>query len=244
MFIMEKSLFEYKIEPRHVDFTNRVSVSSLCDIVLHAAGEDAHRRGFGIDALANNNYGWVLSRMGIELERMPLEYETMSIRTWISNYNRLSSTRNFELADMEGNIYGCAVSQWCMIDYSTRMPVDMNTMAKAHEGNMVDCPSPCELPRRIRVVESEPLMQHKVVYSDIDFNRHMNTMRYIDMVFDAMPIEVPEKLEAWRMDLNFMKEARFGDVLSLMAVEADEVRQYEFRNQNAEALCRIALEFK
>jgi acyl-ACP thioesterase len=87
-------------------------------------------------------------------------------------------------------------------------------------------------------------MQHKVVYSDIDFNRHMNTMRYIDMVFDAMPIEVPEKLEAWRMDLNFMKEARFGDVLSLMAVEADEVRQYEFRNQNAEALCRIALEFK
>ena len=244
MFIMEKSLFEYKIEPRHVDFTNRVSVSSLCDIVLHAAGEDAHRRGFGIDALANNNYGWVLSRMGIELERMPLEYETMSIRTWISDYNRLSSTRNFELADMEGNIYGCAVSQWCMIDYSTRMPVDMNTMAKAHEGNMVDCPSPCERPRRLGAVKSEPILEHKVAYSDIDFNRHMNTMRYIDLIFDTMPIEVPEKLEAVRMDINFLREALYGDLLSLKGECSDTARTYEFANEAGDALCRFAFEIR
>ena len=115
---MEKSVFKYKIEPQYVDFTDRVSVSSICDLVLHAAGADAHRRGFGIDALADNNYGWVLSRMAIEMDYMPAEYSEFTLHTWISDYNRLSSTRNFTLTDSEGREFGRAVSQWCMIDYA------------------------------------------------------------------------------------------------------------------------------
>ena len=241
---MEKSVFEYKIEPKYVDFTDRVSVSSICDLVLHAAGDDAHARGFGIDALAGNNYGWVLSRMAIEMDYMPVQYSKFTLHTWISDYNRLSSTRNFTLTDDSGREFGRAVSQWCMIDYATRMPVDMNTMAKAHEGNMVDAPSPCERPRRIGVVTSEPVVEHRVVYSDIDFNRHMNTMRYIDIIFDSMPIEVPEKLVGFRLDMNFMKEARYGDSLVLMAEERDDVRMFEYRNEAGDALCRMALEIK
>ena len=241
---MEKSVFEYRVEPQYVDFTDRVSVSSICDLILHAAGEDAHKRGFGIDALADNNYGWVLSRLAVELDYMPTEYSQFTLHTWISDYNRLSSTRNFTLTDAEGRVFGRAVSQWCMIDYATRMPVDMNVMAKAHEGNMVDAPSPCERPRRIGVVNSEPIVEHKVVYSDIDFNRHMNTMRYIDIIFDTLPIEVPEQLKGFRLDVNFMKEALYGDTLSLMGEERDGVRMFEYRNAAGDALCRMALEIK
>ena len=241
---MEKSVFEYRVEPQYVDFTDRVSVSSICDLILHAAGEDAHKRGFGIDALADNNYGWVLSRLAVELDYMPTEYSHFTLHTWISDYNRLSSTRNFTLTDAEGRVFGRAVSQWCMIDYATRMPVDMNIMAKAHEGNMVDAPSPCERPRRIGVINSEPIVEHKVVYSDIDFNRHMNTMRYIDIIFDTLPIEVPEQLMGFRLDINFMKEALYGDTLSLMGEERDGVRMFEYRNAAGDALCRMALEIK
>ena len=241
---MEKSVFCYKVGPQHVDFTSRVSVSSMCDLVLHAAGEDAHKRGFGIDALANNNYGWVLSRMCLEMDYLPEEYSDFTLYTWISDYNRLSSTRNFTLVNDKGEEFGRAVSQWCMIDYATRMPVDMNTMAKAHEGNMVDSPSPCERPRRIGVVTSEPIKEHRVVDSDIDFNRHMNTMRYIDMIFDTLPIEVPEHLSAFRFDMNFMKESRYGDHLTLMAQAEGNTYQFAYRNDSGEALCRMALEVR
>jgi acyl-ACP thioesterase len=131
-----------------------------------------------------------------------------------------------------------------MIDYNTRMPADMNTMAKAHEGNMVDAPAPCERPRRLMAVDSEPVAHHRVVYSDIDFNRHMNTMRYIDIIFDSMPIEVPEKMGAMRMDINFMREALYADELSLLREERDGLQLYEFRNAAGDALCRAALELK
>ena len=93
---MEKSVFNYSIGPSSIDFTGRISVSSMFDVILGAAGEDAHSRGFGVEALAKNNYGWVLSRICFELDYLPREYSDFTIYTWISDYNRLSSTRNFE----------------------------------------------------------------------------------------------------------------------------------------------------
>lgn len=241
---MEKSIFKYKIAPKQVDFTRRLSVSSTFDMILGAAGDDAHSRGFGVDALAQNNYGWVLSRICFELDHLPQEYSEFTLYTWISDYNRLSSTRNFEMVNAEDCNFGRAVSQWCMLDFSTRMPADMNAMAKAHEGNMVDAPSPCERPRRLAAVDGEPFVKHSVTYSDIDFNRHMNTMRYIDIIFDTMPIEMLERLEKLRMDINFMREARYGDELSLFSEERDNLRLYEFRNAAGDVLCRASLEVR
>lgn len=242
--IMEKSVFKFTVAPQYVDFTSRASLSGVCDIILHAAGQDAYRRGFGIDVLAEQNFGWVLSRMSVELDYMPKEYSEFTLYTWIGGYNRLVSTRNFELVDAEGNIFGRAVSQWCMLDFATRMPVDMNTLAKVHEGTIVDAPSPCDAPRRIGAVAGEPLLVHKVAYSDIDFNRHMNTMRYIDLLSDAMPIDELEKMNALRLDLNFVKEARYGDVLNLHAERGASGYTFEFKNAASEALCRAILEIK
>ena len=240
----EKSVFKYTIEPESVDFTSRASVSEMFNMVLHAAGKDAHRRGFGIDALAEHNYGWVLSRMCLELDRMPEQYEEFTLHTWISGYNRLISTRNFTLTDNNGVEFGRAVSHWCMLDFDTRLPLDMNTLAKVHDGTIVDAPSPCDGPKRIGTISSEPIAERKVAYSDIDFNRHMNTMRYIDFAFDSLPIEIPEKLQAIRMDLNFMKEARYGDSLSLLREDSDNTHTFEFRNGEGEPLCRMILEIK
>ena len=240
----EKSIFRYKVDPRRVDFTERASISSMCDIILEAAGEDAYKRGFGIDVLAERNLGWVLSRMCVELDYMPAEYSEFTIRTWISDYNRLASTRNFTLTDDEGRMFGRAVSQWCMLDFSTRMPADVNLLARMHEGVMVDAPSPCERPRRIAAVGSEPTAKHRVVYSDIDFNRHMNTMRYIDMVCDLLPIDELERLNAVRVDMNFMRESRYGDVLSLCVDRRDDACAFEYRSGVGEGLCRFWLELR
>lgn len=239
---MEKSIFNYKVGPRYVDFTSRASISGMYDLILKAAGEDAHTRGFGIDFLAEHNYGWVLSRMCVELDYLPAEYSDFTLYTWISDYNRISSTRNFELVDAEGRLFGRAVSQWCMLDFSTRMPVDMNTLVKVHDGTIVDAPSPCERPRRLRAVEGEAVAERRVEYSDIDFNRHMNTMRYIDMMCNTMPLDRLESLGAMRMDIGFLHEARYGEMLRIFTEQSEQNYSFEIRNGEGEALCRATLE--
>ena len=82
------------------------------------------------------------------------------------------------------------------------------------------------------------------VYSDIDFNRHMNTMRYVDLIFDTLPLEKFESGDAMRLDINFLAEARYGEVLSVGYLDADGARQFEITSDADKVLCRAKIEFK
>ena len=79
----------------------------------------------------------------------------------------------------------------------------------------MECPSPAEKPRKVPAPDAEPVLTHKVAYSDIDFNRHVNTMRYIEMMLDVLPIERFAEERPLRLDINFLKEARYGQTLSV-----------------------------
>ena len=98
----EKSVYRYRVEPEAVDFTMHATISALGAAVLNAAGVDAHGKGFGVDALTKHNCSWVLSRLALELDRRPAQYDDYRIVTWISDYGRVLSTRNFVLEDAAG----------------------------------------------------------------------------------------------------------------------------------------------
>lgn len=176
----EKSHYNYRVEPQDVDFTLRATIPSLGSAILNTAGVDAHGKGFGVDALNADNHSWVLSRMAVEFDSQPTQYTDYTIATWINEYGRVLSTRNFTLTDAAGTEFGRAVTQWAMIDLRSRSALDLSWVGDAHADAIVDAPSPTDKPRKIREVNPAQTVEHKVVYSDIDFNRHVNTMRYIE----------------------------------------------------------------
>ena len=55
--------------------------------------------------------------MAIEMDRYPDEYEHYQIETWVSDINRLMTTRNFILHDRAGNAIGKGCTHWSMIDF-------------------------------------------------------------------------------------------------------------------------------
>ena len=112
----EKTGYTYYADPQQVDFTLRMTVPALANEVLNTAGVDAQRKGFGIDKLNKENRSWVLSRMAIEIDDRPEQYTSYEIVTWVNEYNRMLSTRNFTLHDAAGREFGRAVTQWCIID--------------------------------------------------------------------------------------------------------------------------------
>ena len=201
----EKSLYPFRVEPQEVDFTLRATIASLGSVILNVAGIDAHGKGFGVDALNADNHSWVLSRMAVEFDSRPVQYTDYTVATWISDYGRVLSTRNFTLTDAAGHEFGRAVSQWAMIDLRSRAAVDLSWVGQAHAEAIVAAPSPAEKPRKIRSVAPTQSMEHRVVYSDIDFNRHVNTMRYIEMMCDMLPLELISSEAPVRLDIHFLK---------------------------------------
>ena len=102
--------FHFVAEPFHVDFTGRLTMGVLGNHLLNCAGFHANDRGFGMATLNEDNYTWVLSRLAIELEDMPRQYEDFTVRTWVENVYRLFTDRNFDIRDKDGRVIGYARS--------------------------------------------------------------------------------------------------------------------------------------
>lgn len=235
-----KREYNYRIEPREVDFLKRATLMSVADHILHAAGEDADANGFGVRDLNAHNASWVLTRMALETLRMPEEYEAIRITTWVSAVTRAMTTRNFEVFDADGNQIACAVTNWAMIDLHQRRLLDLHTLP-AYDSMVQNFPSPVALPRRLAAPVCEHEWEHRVVYSDLDFNCHANSVKYIQWAVDALPLEIVENRRFARTDINFLQESRYGDILKIVSDTAED-RSFEIRNQRSEPVCRIAFE--
>ena len=178
--------YSFVAEPFHVDFTGRLFMGVLGNHLLNCAGFHATERGFGMAELNESNYTWVLSRLAIELEDMPAQYEEFSVDTWVENVYRLFTDRNFAIYGKDGKVYGYARSVWAMINMDTRKPADLLSL---HGGDIVDYietekACPIEKPGRIKVSSCMPVRSMDVYYSDIDINGHVNSIKYIEHVLD------------------------------------------------------------
>ena len=239
----EKTHYPYRVEPQDVDFTLRATVASLGSAILNTAGIDAYGKGFGVDVLNAANHSWVLSRLAMEFDTRPEQYTDYTIATWISDYGRVLSTRNFTLTDAAGRQFGRAVSQWAMIDLRSRPAVVLSGVGDAHAAATAAEPSPAERPRKIREVHPTRTSEHRVVYSDIDFNRHVNTMRYIEMMLDMLPVELLTLDAPLRLDIHFLHECRFGQTLRIGCEERERAALFEISADDGVAAVRAGVEW-
>lgn len=237
--------YKFVAKPFHVDFTGRLTMGVLGNHLLNCAGFHASDRGFGIATLNEDNYTWVLSRLAVELDEMPYQYEDFSIQTWVENVYRLFTDRNFAIIDKEGKKIGYARSVWAMISMNTRKPADLLAL---HSGSIVDyvCDEPCpiEKPSRIKVASKEPVAALVAKYSDIDINGHVNSIRYIEHILDLFPIEMYKEKRIRRFEMAYVAESYYGDELTLFMDDAGEgVYDVEVKKNGSEVVCRSKVIF-
>lgn len=215
--------YSFVAEPFHVDFTGRLTMGVLGNHLLNCAGFHATERGFGIATLNESNYTWVLSRLAIELEEMPLQYESFSVQTWIENVYRLFTDRNFAILNKDGKPIGYARSIWAMISMDTRKPADLLSL---HNGSIVDyiCQKECpiEKPGRIKVNQKELAGEVVTKYSDIDINGHVNSIRYIEHILDLFPLEIFREKRIRSFEMAYNAESYYGDTLAFYKEQVSE----------------------
>lgn len=247
--------YRFTVEPFHVDFTGHLFLGVLGNHMLNAAGRHSHNRGWGIDQLNKAQYTWVISRLSIQLDEMPAQYEHVEIETWVERVMRLFTERNFLIRNADdGRIYGYARSVWAMIDIETRQPSDllafqdgdiMRYVLSAEE-------KPCPIPRfgRVRVnippdlatssihscSEEQPTanspLQIRTIptyYSDVDINGHINSVKYIEHILDLFPLEQYKNHRICRFDIGYKTESYLGDRLTLYCEETDGEHHIEMR---------------
>lgn len=245
--------YVFDAESFHCDLSHRLFMGHLGNHLLNAADRHSAARGFGMPALAPLHMTWVLSRLAIEMEEMPLQYTQFAVETWIEDAVRLFTRRNFRISDAATDrTLGYGRSIWAMIDTTTRQPQDITAAADGAimQWTEPDKPCPIESPSRVSVSNSaQPAGTVNTKYSDIDVNGHVNSIKYIEHVLDTFDARWHASHTIRRIDVAYVAESRWGDSLTLSRATAADgssnvsITRHRDGDEGATEVCRCRITF-
>jgi len=217
---MEKYIVETSIASYQTDQFGRVSLCSLLQLMLESAWYDSQRNNIGFKQLKSKNLLWVLSRLYVEVEDYPSWLDKISIKTWYSGTDGIYAFREYLITDEDGKTLLKANSLWLVLDNDTRKVILLK--------NFNDFPAPnggyvCRLPRKIRLKEkAEDLNFSPVLFSDLDVNKHLNSVRSLERIIDHFGIDFLNTNEIDSLEINYLKEGHGGDSLAVSVNKKDE----------------------
>ena len=206
-----------------VDKNGRVRPTTLCCHMIGCALRHAETRGFG----ATDSLGWVLARMALHIERLPVFRERFYIETWVRNLYHGFTDRCIRVIDENGYEIASMLTTLAMLDLKTRSSVDLNgdIGVRLNECKLPDEPlSIKRIPPINRMPVEEVAFRRTPRYSDIDINGHMNSIRYLDHILDYLPLEYMNSHSLTDFVVAYMKEGDAAEELAYSIKELEENR--------------------
>ena len=243
--MMERNRYEYVIPAHDVDGKMHFRMVALERALLAASGKDADRHGFGtLNLIGGEGISWVLTKFAADIKRLPVEQDKVTIETWVEGVNRLLTTRNFIMRDDAGEILCTATTEWAIIDLKTRRPVNVirdTNIADYATGETVSA----ELPGKLPQASGDNIYRHKVVYSDIDYNGHTNSMQYVQWIMDSYPIDQVYDRQVERFEIVYSKEAVYGENIEVCYEDvADDMTLFSVRSAEGSHFVSARIKWK
>ena len=225
--------YEYEIKYQEVDAKKKLRLFNLENYILEVAGTVADELGFGIANLHPRGLTWILTRLSVEMYELPTHCQKVRFETWIESNAHMLSTRNFRIYSGDKLIGQCK-SVWAVLDLEKREIVnifDDPMFEDCVDGEVIEMARV----RMTTIPEPTGCVAHKVAYSDIDYNGHCNSCRYLQAMTDAyLPDYYGKKV---RLDINYQKEAMLGENLQTLYLVAPDGVQYQLKNEAGETSC-------
>lgn len=242
------SQYHYTVEPFSEDFCGNLSWGNLGNLILRCASLHAGEHGFGYNEMIAIQHGWVLSRLVIEMDELPRTGEAFTIETWVDRLYRQFTDRHFSILRSDGTAYGYATSIWSLIDMQTRQPADLTKLPDGGFTKVLipERPAPIPAMERIRLKSPTLVATHQAVYTDLDINGHVNSIRYIELLLNRYPAVKLKELTPHRIEMAYCLEAYCGDMLEIYHA-TDNTRPnrdlYEIRKASGEVVVKGCIEF-
>ena len=278
-----KYAYEYTIRYQDVDDTKHLRWVALEQYLLDVAGVVADELGFGIAVLHPRGLTWILTHMSVQMSYMPMPQEHMVIETWIEQNAHMLSTRNFRIYLLDRSargektvslndqsrdgwrLIGEVKSVWAVLDMEKR------EIANVFDDPIFDgCVDGEVLPmsRAARAVSlsDAPRVPYTIRYSDLDYNRHCNSCKYLQTMLDTclpqalvgwqlgqapgavrdMKVrrfeDLKTSLEMWRLDIHYSREVYAGEQTTVAWLDEGDCVRYQMLNAEGLTSCSAVLQ--
>ena len=220
--IKDEKCFYKDIEIRFYDCDKqkRARLETVMRYMSDIGGIAYAAKGYTHTWLWDHNSVFLLSRVSIHVNKMPVSDEVVTIETWERKIKGALFYRDVVFYNTEGeSLIECSTA-WVLANPHTRSimkPSAFEGEVCAYDEKVANCLAPSRLKLEDDVVE---VSKRRIVYSDIDANNHVYNAVYGAIACDNLSEHLLEK-GIVDFQINFKQEAVLGEELTI------KVKEYE-----------------
>lgn len=224
----------FTVRSYEIDKNARLRLPALFNYLQEIAGNHAAHLQLGFPDLSQKGYFWVLSRLQIDVVRLPRWQETIKITTWPKPTERIFAIRDFLVTDEHENVIIRASSGWLIVNAALRQLEPVDDIIKGRP--LVEDQSATELDHsKIKAFEQVIYeYSRRVSHNEIDLNNHVNNACYIDWILDCYTLDFLSKNRLEKILVSYQKEAHYQDSVELVLTRSNEnPKQHRISVMNA-----------
>jgi acyl-ACP thioesterase len=234
----------HQVRTFETDARGRLTASALLNILQYTAGKHADMLGWSVRGLQEQGKTWVLQRFYCDIRSLPSDDEIIHITTYPSDADKLLAYRDYKVENESGDIIVKATSSWVILNLESRRvePVP------AHVAGLSGTFGPRIIRFRDRRLKAfspelaENAADFRIRKHDLDLNRHVNNVRYMEWGLESVPDSVFDTQQLRELDIVFKAECFFGDVVRAFsrAISSEEGYCFEHllqRSSDSRIVC-------
>ena len=233
-----KYVEKYNVRWHDTDANREVHPSGVLMFMQETGNRQFEAADRPLDLIRDEDgVGFILSRIAIEMLQPIHAYEDIFVETFTCAGRGYTFPRGWEIK-RRGKVVARAMSQWALVRVADK------SLVKAEDFPMSFGDEPeitLGMPLRFRLPKElcwETVGERTIVFSDIDYNMHMNNTKYPDRLCDFLPD--PAHTRVIGVSLAYCKEAAYGDTLRVERAEAADGVFY-IRTRRGEETCLEAM---
>lgn len=195
--------------------------TELCNLLQLTAAAHSETGGMSFTEMQQHNQAWVLSRMRVEIEKMPQWRDIVTIKTWITDLHGSRSVRALEVWLNNEKIIG-AVTYWVVFNTKLRksesLALPHDHLEKYPEKLATETPfAKLDLNKEVKAIS-----ERTVALSDLDIVFHVNNVKYLEWCLDAVDYKLLLRQQLKSFDMNFLRELKLNDDVVLHTTTEDK----------------------
>ena len=232
-------LFEdtFKMGLKDIGIDNLIKNRAMLEILENIAAYHSDLVGFGANDTAKIKLTWILLDWKLEIKNRPKYGQDIKVVTWSRTDNKFFTYRDFEIYS-NGELVAIASSKWTLINIEkrkmTRITEDIIDKYKPEDRHVFDNPDidKLEVPEKFT---SE--VEYTVIRKDIDINKHMHNLYYLDLAYEALPEDVYQEDRPFdNVRIMYKKEIMFGDTVKCQYVKEKNKHIVVIKSQDEKKL--------
>jgi len=221
--------FEQRIPAYYVSLNGQIKFFTLAGMLLEGAAIHSSLHGYGYDDMVRDNIYWVLSRFHVTMHSYPRMGEPVVIETWHKGANRLFFLRDYRMMSEDNRLLASATSAWLVLDGNTGRPKKMNEGYSFREFDVDNLHAIESVPDKLpQIQEPDSQIITTARYSDLDINKHVNAIKYIEWIQDHYDENVYKSKNVEEFQINYQLETRFGEEVEVRMKRTFEGGDYDY----------------